>query len=451
MTIVHLSPPTPNSRLRIPSLWPEHTQQQQRGIDSRRSAVSATLLILCAIIFSTLYYLRGGGLPTLTSLDSSVGASTSKASVNHGGRPFNETITKTTSHDHDANLFYTETWPPLQRQLCYNMWPNLDMVQTLFAIARYELLGEPLPSQNETTLQQDITPSKMIAKFFVGEFGGASVYMDEKNPKLTTTYPRIYKCGNNQVRSMEKIVWWNNDTKISNGTYFAEMPLRTAVNSLYDRNTSQYKRPGEVCIYTVVRDPISHFLSGYNEADFRVIRGVNLGTKNVTTFAPYFNVSYTKSNETRRQRFTQLVKDVVSEREELVQHYVYSHFFSMSRILPIMDHLNQSLSGYLPSVANLETEWPKFMTKTCPEMPPLDTFPPMKTMGQHRSSKDELGLYQAAKEVWNEQGLVARALCVIHAVDYACWQNLPNGIPPLCQKVFSSPVFLKAVLMNDVG
>ena len=48
--------------------------------------------------------------------------------------------------------------------------------------------------------------------------------------------------------------------------------------------------------------------------------------------------------------------------------------------------------------------------------------------------------------VWSEQGGVARALCVLHAMDYTCWKDLPDGIPQICQEVFSSTEFATAIV-----
>jgi hypothetical protein len=86
------------------------------------------------------------------------------------------------------------------------------------------------------------------------------------------------------------------------------------------------------------------------------------------------------------------------------------------------------------------------MSTTCPGYPSLEQIPDMELMGQHNSSNDDFGFYQAAKNVWKEGGDIARALCIIHAFDYACFEDLPDGIPSLCRDVYGSPSFVKTIL-----
>jgi hypothetical protein len=71
-------------------------------------------------------------------------------------------------------------------------------------------------------------------------------------------------------------------------------------------------------------------------------------------------------------------------------------------------------------------------------------------MGVHDSSLDEMGFYRAAKDVWAEQGDIARALCILHSFDYACWDDLPDGIPELCQDVYSKESFVDAIMNMSI-
>ena len=68
------------------------------------------------------------------------------------------------------------------------------------------------------------------------------------------------------------------------------------------------------------------------------------------------------------------------------------------------------------------------------ELPPMNPL-----VGKHVSSQDEFGLYKAAKNVWKFGGKESKALCALHAFDYACFDDiLPDGIPQLCSEVYST-------------
>jgi len=67
----------------------------------------------------------------------------------------------------------------------------------------------------------------------------------------------------------------------------------------------------------------------------------------------------------------------------------------------------------------------------------------------HASKSDPVGAHAAAKEVWKEKGLIARVLCTVSAMDYACWRDLPDGVPDLCQEVYSTDEFSEAILNPD--
>jgi len=232
----------------------------------------------------------------------------------------------------------------------------------------------------------------------------------------------MFKCANNQIRAMLKQI--NNHT----GSNFVQLKHQTLVKHL-----EHYpKRLPAPCIFTAIRDPISHFLSGYNEIEYR--------------FEPYYN--HTKG---RMPPFGKLPRETADERRIRFQTFVeelllgqyqyqiglYWHVFSMSRILGFLQKHNATLTGYLPQLSNLTSTLPVFLSETCPNMYPVENMTAaVKTAGQHNSSQDPLGTYQAAKDVWMEAGPTARALCLLHAFDYACYPDLPDGIPPLCQYMY---------------
>jgi hypothetical protein len=358
--------------------------------------------------------------------------------VGNDGQLKLNTITFSAS-DH-INAFEGHTWPILKEALCPKRLPNLIVSRSLFEAARFEIYGD-----NDSVVVKEGPPSKILSKFYIGDFG-ASIYMDNDNPELTVLYMKVWKCGNNQVTGMQIKLFSH-----TNGTFINDIHVRDALmgEPLFRPPNRHYTREGKLCAFTVIRDPISHFISGYNEVEYRMINGVDYEQTYDKRGAPqlptYYNISYSESEESRRDRFSQFVKDLLSEDDVFTTNYVYAHFMSMARILPVMDYYGVPLAGYLPSLTNLTHTWPIFITETCPEMIPLESFPDMKIMGQHESSQDQLGLYKAAKDVWQAGGPIARAMCIIHAFDYACWDDLPDGIPDLCKEVYQSSAFLNRI------
>ena len=78
-------------------------------------------------------------------------------------------------------------------------------------------------------------------------------------------------------------------------------------------------------------------------------------------------------------------------------------------------------------------------------MPKLDSF---RRKSVHESQLDPDNNYAAAKLSWERQGKVSRALCALHALDYACFDDIP--VPGLCQSLYSSDRFRDHLLNADV-
>ena len=169
----------------------------------------------------------------------------------------------------DIDSFRSNEWPKLQKALCGKGHPDPKRLNDLsilfFNLARMEVVHD------ETILRQD----KIANLFYNQDAWGTFVYYDDHassdaNPSFQSVYMRAWKCGNNQIFTMTRQMFV--ESKRYNGT-FQVLTLEgtdTALKKvgLLGKATSPMISP---CIYTTVRDPILHFLSGYNEVEFRTL------------------------------------------------------------------------------------------------------------------------------------------------------------------------------------
>jgi len=293
----------------------------------------------------------------------------------------------------------------------------------------------------------------------------------------------------------------NNDVDVDDGDYY------------FTFNHTRREKP---CVFTVIRDPVSHFLSGYNEAEYRLIEGIGGAppSSEYHNLAPYYKMPYLYNAsdrdssvsdndisdyllQLREDRFTQFVRDVLEEHPSFVKFPFYKHFASMSRILPILNRYNllpTSTNWFLPTLDKLTETFPLFLADRCPSVlanynkKMNDNYndkknqiyrankghrqdqdqkqqnmplPLMSMKGSHDSSKDKYGTYAAAKNVWKKGGTLARALCLIHAFDYACFYGNNNGdmkgssygiemkIPKVCRDTYASDSFREEILRSS--
>jgi len=336
--------------------------------------------------------------------------------------------------------------------------------------------------------------------------------MDGSDPTNTLLYAPIKKAGHTQIHSyLHRVLNRNKDGTIldrnsnagnANDTYL-EMLKDKELESLFyealkehgnkNKDDSYYfafkhTRRTKPCVFTVLRDPVSHFLSGYNEIEYRVLSGVhdpgvvpNLTDPNdLEKLASYIKIPYEDGPKQREERFAEFVRDLVMEHPCFAHFRTYEHMASMSRNLHTLAKFSllQEEPWFLPTLQNLTDNFPKFLSQRCPrlawnyhqlesrdddsteqhhdrslEIPrhaasstPLLLLPPMDRQSGHRSSHDPCGTYQAAKSVFAKNGTVARALCILHAMDYACYNCEIQSIPEICQIVYASADFSDRIL-----
>jgi hypothetical protein len=216
------------------------------------------------------------------------------------------------------------------------------------------------------------------------------------------------------------------------------------------------------CTFTVIRDPISHFLSGYNEIEWRIITGKEIANVASVVKRGRFPSFTQLSHDNPRIRFEGFVRNFLQGQHGAytggATYWFMSHVYPLSRELHTI-HRNGLKPHILPSVKDLTNTLPKFLEDKCPRFAksysPDGKLPIMEVTdkGTHESAKDPYGTYNTVKEIFSEGGRVAQALCMIHAFDYACFHGSSDlvptlgagDIPPVCKDVFASENFSTAI------
>lgn len=200
------------------------------------------------------------------------------------------------------------------------------------------------------------------------------------------------------------------------------------------------------CFVTATRDPVEHFLSGYNEMEYRNTPEYMRRRSN-PKYKKWNNpLEYSKLGNGTEARFKQFVSDFVESPLTMSTYALeVSHAYSMTGILwgltqakwyPTKDL--PRLTAYLPTLNNLDEAFPNLINSHCEGVPQLKTF---REKYEHVTSGDPHNFYAAAKNVWRKQeGKYGRALCALHALDYACFDDIPVG--DLCRSVFEDGQFI---------
>jgi hypothetical protein len=200
---------------------------------------------------------------------------------------------------------------------------------------------------------------------------------------------------------------------------------------------------------TAIRDPVSHFLAGYNEEETRCFDnrvGVNACPNRKHSHL------YSRYKPGTKQHFEQFVADFLGGSTRAGAGMNYRHVYSMTGWLYKLAQQKEGLklSAYLPTLANLTETFPPFLVNSCPGIPEAlrtRSLEPLKNT--HTSQADPFEFHKGAKKVWMEEGPTARALCALHAIDYACFEHLPGGIPNICKHVLVSSDFRNRVFGDN--
>uniref|UniRef100_A0A7S1FPH5 Sulfotransferase domain-containing protein n=1 Tax=Corethron hystrix TaxID=216773 RepID=A0A7S1FPH5_9STRA len=210
------------------------------------------------------------------------------------------------------------------------------------------------------------------------------------------------------------------------------------------------------CFVTAVRDPLEHFFAGYNEIEYRILfkpettylRLPLVGKDGGWTFG---QMDYTAFPRNRLRQFLVDFLSCPHERSYKGMDYKFfpqvleiQHVFSMSRVLfhLHMDHVDAVKDlHYLPTIENLTNTLGPFVAEKC-GVGLLKEKKIPNNLGMHGSSdRPEYKNYKNMHKENLKDKLslqVVKALCAMHLMDYACWRDLPDGVPKVCMDLYAS-------------
>ena len=333
-----------------------------------------------------------------------------------------------------------ERWDLIKQMSCPKQVPNPSIWPTLFTQARIEL-GFDMDTIPNTT--KDIDFVNAFFSFCNGGVGYTSL-----DGEHHLVFLKIWKSANDQIRKNIDLVARNKSNlwEFDLGMNVIRGQRNRDYNEIWSSiPLSKWNQP---CVVTAVRDPVEHFLSAYNEIEFRSTDS--------------WRRAHRVDNYDKSQRYHEQYENGTDARfEHYVSDFIFGasstklfpsippaniyHAFSQTGALwrleqqkPLIEANAPQLVAYLPSISNISAAFPNLVATNCPGFE-LEFGRPFKKQFDHPSQKDEQGFYAAAKRVWSKQGATSRALCALHLMDYACFDLIP--VPKLCQDVFSDESF----------
>ncbi|KAL9179144.1 hypothetical protein ACHAXT_000186 [Thalassiosira profunda] len=326
------------------------------------------------------------------------------------------------------------SWNELQEGLCPRMTPNPRAWPTIFELARAEL-----GLSNVTIADRaEIDAFSLFFAFTAGARVYATTPAGAGQPRRVMISLSMYKCASNHVMA-NLDDWSKREEGVDFGGSF------DTLDRLYGADTSPLRdvfQANNTCVVTAVRNPVGRFLSAYNEVMYR--RRTRHGTR-PQQLAMSANIPEGTPAHFE-QFFTEFLRQPQSSYGSRMEALEMTHLYSTTGSLRALDrarrcHGNDRVPrpndvAYVLANAQMNLDFPDMMQRHC-EMPALPVFSIEKEY--HDSQKDPFKYHSAAKTVWKTGGRVSRALCIIHVMDYSCWQNI--DVPEFCRAVFEEDSF----------
>lgn len=317
-------------------------------------------------------------------------------------------------------------WTKMETWLCPGHVPNLTAAITTFRLAQQVFL-----KRNESLTASSAVPTfpfdRHINDYF--SFWPGHLSLRNRETNKTAAFVSTYKCGSETV-----IEYFTQQL-----APLGHVEVRQRWEKFLELGGQDYD-----CLVTSFRDPMDHFFSGLGELEMRTIKEGKEGKRPDHLLASYERLPVL--SEDRLVRFVEfLLFGEWFERNRSGKQVPY-HFWDLSHVSPqsgylaVLHSINRTITAYTP-LANLSSTLPTLLEENCGIPKGL---PPVKVSKLHDKVP---GLSDVYKKFWADGSATAlsatsrlpviHALCLFHAVDYACLAPLLKVPPPeVCAEAF---------------
>jgi hypothetical protein len=289
--------------------------------------------------------------------------------------------------------------------------PSLQMY--LWKRAQNELSG------NNT--REDNPHLRKRAEGFFTSFQGFAVGNVSGVPMA---YLRIYKSGNNNLHENLK----NNSATNGKGSALwagrkspLDVPILPRITS--SLLNSQVKPLSSLKVFTVVRDPMSHFLSGMTELFERPVP-----TEGKRTLNDPKAFLYSYLHESSLERAMNCTKRGTGKSGSCRRDGLITHIFPQMAFLNT-GNLGPGVRLLVGQLENIEEDIPEIMRRVG-----VNDFHYDPSLGQHKeSSADTMHIKERIRKLFADEPRYQRAICWLLLPDYVCLPQYP--IPDHCKSI----------------
>lgn len=266
--------------------------------------------------------------------------------------------------------------------------------QRYFDNARAELGLNPVPLPRQWNTQFNYAPSTCMLI---------------ETPAKCFEYHTIFKCGNNAIRGSLEHYTSNLSEAYSNFTAFA---TRCGV---VEREADAHCHGKPVVSFTFVREPLSHFLSGYGEYMYR--RYVRAAHRSSSNISAYDIRRLVRESDQPLQFVRELVSGPQWPFHEVTHGVISKHMSLMSgSIKPNRTRLN-----YVGRLSNVNKDWHDLFSLGNITGTPLEAVRLEEKWGTHESSLDPIRVRAEMRDVLRSNPDIRRGLCRLLERDYLCF------------------------------
>lgn len=310
-------------------------------------------------------------------------------------------------------------WSKTKSWLCPHRVPNLTAAVATFQLAQQ--LG--LKGGGRADVNLSAVKSSDIQQYF--SFWPGHVFLREKKTNKTATFLRTYKCGSETIEE-----------------YFKQISFLGEVEEHVDFQAFvKSAAKDSECIGSIFRDPMDHFFSGLGELELRRIKW-RIGSQEL---AEYEKIDVLSAD--RVIAFTEFLlrgdwfEYQRDEAKKVPYHWLdFGHVFPQSGYLVWLHSLNRTVYPFV-QLHSLSRSLPLELEQKCGLMKGL---PAVAKIRLHDKVE---GMSEVHRRFWANGSVAAlsrtarlhivQALCLFHAMDYACLASVLEMPPPeICLHAF---------------